>query len=54
MPLHGYTKNLPDFRRKHLSQDISGRMLLRPYTGTHKILRVSYLLTRISPKRTRF
>ena len=26
----GYTKNLPGFSRKPLSQDISGRMLLRP------------------------
>ena len=30
---HGYAQNLPDFRPKSLSQDIWGRMLLRPYTG---------------------
>ena len=36
-PLHRYTQNRPGFRRKPLSRDISGRMLLRPYTGTCKI-----------------
>ena len=29
-PLHGYMKNLAGFRPKSSSQDISGRMLLRP------------------------
>ena len=28
--LHGYTQNLPGFRRKFLSQDISGRMQYAP------------------------
>ena len=34
IPAPGYVRNPPGFRRKSLSQDISGRMLLRPYTGT--------------------
>ena len=36
-PLHGYVQNLASFRRKSLARGISGRMLLRPYTGTCKI-----------------
>ena len=51
---HGYTKNAPDFRCKPLSQDISGRMLLRPYTGTCKTSPVSHFRIRIRQKRTRF
>ena len=35
-PLYGYKKNLAGFRCKPLSRGISGRMLLRPYTGTCK------------------
>ena len=35
-PLYGYKKNLAGFRCKPLSRGISGRMLLRPYTGTPK------------------
>ena len=53
-PLHGYMKNPAGFRPKSSSQDISGRMLLRPYTGTCKICPVSYFRTRIRQKRTRF
>ena len=67
-PLHGYMKNLagstfpypdtpktrpvlePNLRRR----TFSGRMLLRPYTGTCKTWRVSYFRTRIRQKRTRF
>ena len=36
-PLHGYTQNPLCFRRKSLSQDISGAYAIRPYTGTCKI-----------------
>ena len=39
-PLYGYVQNLTSFRRKPSAQDISGRMLLHPYTGTCKIWRV--------------
>ena len=42
MPLHRYMKNLSGFRRKPSARDISGRMLLRPYTGTCKTRPVSY------------
>ena len=53
-PLHGYMKNPAGFRPRPSAQDISGRMLLRPYTGTCKIWRVSHFPTRIRQKRTRF
>ena len=35
---HVPTQNPPDFRPKPLARNISGRMLLRPYTGTPKKL----------------
>ena len=38
-PLHGYMQIPPDFRRKSLSQDISGRMLLRPTRVRAKFVR---------------
>ena len=50
----GYTQNAPGFRPKPPPQDISGRMLLRPYTGMCIIHPVSYSPTRIRQKRTRF
>ena len=53
-PLHGYMQNLASFRPKPSPQDISGRMLLRPYTGACKTRPVSYSRTRIPQKRTRF
>ena len=53
-PLHGYMKNLTSFRRKSLARDISGRMLLRPYTGTCKTRPVSYFHTCTHQKPTRF
>ena len=67
-PLHGYVQNLAGFifpnkdtpkTRPVLDLDLrrgsfSGRMLLRPYTGTCKIWRVSFFPTRIRQKRTRF
>ena len=49
-PLHGYAQNLAGFRPKPLAKNIWGRMLLRPYTDTCKIWRVSYFHTRIHPK----
>ena len=53
-PLHGYVQKLSSFTPKPSVQDISGRMLLRPYTDTCKIWRVSYFRTRTHQKRTRF
>ena len=64
----GYTKNAPDFTfpnkdapktRPVLGLNLrcrtfSGRMLLRPYTGTCKICPVSYFPIRIHPKPARF
>ena len=52
--LHGYMKNLAGFGLKPSARGFSGRMLLRPYTGTCKIWRVSHFLIRIHRKRTPF
>ena len=54
IPAHGCAENLPDFRPKPSARIISGRMLLRPYTGMCIIHPVSYSRTRIHQKCTRF
>ena len=53
-PLHGYVQNLTGFRPKPSARNISGRMLLRSYTGTCKTRPVSHFRIRIRQKCTRF
>ena len=54
MPLHGYVQNLAGFRPKPSSQDISGRMLLRPTRVREKPVRFHIFPIGIRQKPTRF
>ena len=50
IPPPEYTKNAPGFRPKPSSRNILGAYAIRPYTGTHKIWRVSHFPNRDAPK----
>ncbi len=54
MPLHGYVQNLAGFRPKPSSQDISGRMLLRPTRVREKPVRFHIFPIGIRPNPVRF